>query len=120
MSRAIASALAALTVLGVSTNAQAFSTASGTVVNLTVDANVLQTGAEVVSFQVTNMPNTGCPAGGWFLFTPSDISDAQTRKNLLATLYAAKLSGNSVNVVYSNTLCDAVYGYAVPIAIIMP
>ena len=75
---------------------------------------------EVVSFQVSNMPNTGCPAGGWFLFTPSDVSDAQTRKNMLATLFAAKLTGVSINVVYSNTVCDAAFGYAVPIAIIMP
>lgn len=120
MSRAIAFSLMALTVLGVPMTAQAFSTVTGTVVNLTVDANVLGTGAEVVSFQVSNMPNTGCPSGGWFLFTPADISDPQTRKNLLATLFAAKLSGNSINVVYSNTLCDAVYGYAVPIAIFLP
>jgi hypothetical protein len=76
-------------------------------------------GAEIVSFQVTNMPNTGCPTGTWFFFDPTDVTDAQTRKNLLTTLFAAKLSGATVNVVYSSTVCDSASGYAIPIALIM-
>jgi hypothetical protein len=120
MRRAIVSAVVALTVFGMSTTAQAFPTATGTVINLVVSSTAAGSGPEEISFQVSNMPNTGCPSGGWFLFRPSDISDAQTRKNLVATLFAAKLTGASINVVYSNTICDAGYGYAIPIAIIIP
>jgi hypothetical protein len=120
MRRAIASALAALTVVGLSTTAEAFPTATGTVMNFVVDSTVGGQAPEEISFQVSNMPNTGCPSGGWFFFTPTDVTDAQTRKNMVATLLAAKLSGASINVVYSNTLCDAASGYAIPIAIIIP
>jgi hypothetical protein len=38
---------------------------------------------------------------------------------MLATLFAAKFAGTSVNVVYSNTIFDAASGYAIPIAIII-
>lgn len=120
MRRAIVSALAAFTVLVMSMTAQAFSTATGTVVNLVVDSTAAGSAPEEISFQVSNMPNTGCPSGSWFFFTPTDVTDAQTRKNMVATLLAAKLSGASINVVYSNTVCDAGSGYAIPIAIIMP
>jgi hypothetical protein len=120
MRRAVVSALVAVSVFGMSMTAQAFPTASGPVVNLVVSSTAAGGAPEVISFQVSPMPNTGCPSGSWFLFTPTDISDAQTRKNMLATLFAAKLSGTSVNVVYSNTICDAGSGYAIPIAIIIP
>ena len=120
MCRALVSALAALTVLAVSMTAEAFPTATGTVVNLVVSSTAAGSPPEEISFQISNMPNTGCPTGTWFFFNPSDITDAQTRKNLVATLFAAKLTGASINVVYSNTVCDAASGYAIPIAIIMP
>ena len=120
MRRTIVSALAALTVLGMSMTVQAFPTATGTVINLVVDSTAAGSAPEVISFQVTNMPNTGCPSGSWFFFTPTDVTDAQTRKNMLATLFAAKLTGATINVVYSSTICDAGSGYAIPIAIIMP
>ena len=120
MRRPIVSGLMALAVLGMSMTAEAFPTASGPVVNLVVSSTAAGGAPEVISFQVSPMPNTGCPSGTWFLFSPTDISDAQTRKNMLATLFAAKLTGTSVNVVYSNTICDAGFGYAIPIAIIIP
>ena len=107
--------------MGMTVPAVAFPTASGTVINLVVDSTAAPGSTpEVISFQLTNMPNTGCPAGGWFMIEPTDVADAQTRKNLLTTLFAAKLTGASVNVVYSSTVCSAAFGYAVPIAIIMP
>ena len=96
------------------------STASGNVINLVVDSTEGGSGPEIVSFQLTNMPDTGCPNGTWFIFDPTDVTDAQTRKNLLTTLLAAKLTGASVEVVYSSSVCSATFGYAVPIAIIMP
>jgi hypothetical protein len=120
MRRAVVSALVAMSVSGMSMTAQAFSTASGPVVNLVVSSTEPAGAPEVISFQVSPMPNTGCPSGSWFYFTPTDISDAQTRKNMMATLLAAKLAGTSINVVYSNTICDAGSGYAIPIAIIIP
>jgi hypothetical protein len=101
--------------------AAAFPTASGTVINLVVDSTATAGSIpELVTFQLTNMPNTGCPGGGWFMIDPTDVADAQTRKNLLTTLFAAKLTGASINVVYSSTICSASLGYAIPIAIIMP
>jgi hypothetical protein len=103
-----------------SMTAQAFPTASGPVVNLVIDSTAAGTAPEVISFQVSPMPNTGCPNGAWFFFNTTAVTDAQTRKNMLATLMAAKLAGISVNVVYSNTVCDAGSGYAIPIAIIIP
>lgn len=120
MRREIVSGLVALTVFGISMTAQAFPTASGTVINLVLDSTAGGQAPEVVSFQVTNMPNTGCPNGAWFFFAPTSVTDAQTRKDMLATLLAAKLTGATVNIVYSSTVCDAGSGYAVPIAIIMP
>lgn len=107
--------------MGMTLPAAAFPTASGAVVNLVVDSTAAAGSTpELITFQLTNMPNTGCPGGGWFIIDPTDVADAQTRKNLLTTLFAAKLTGASVNVVYSNTICSASFGYAVPIAIIMP
>ena len=101
--------------------AAAFPTASGTVINLVVDSTATAGSIpELVTFQLTNMPNTGCPGGGWFMIDPTDVADAQTRKNLLTTLFAAKLTGASINVVYSSTICSASLGYAIPIAIIIP
>jgi len=123
MRRSLVFASLAMTAVGMGMTrpAAAFPTASGNVINLVVDSTaVAGSSPEIISFQLTNMPNTGCPAGGWFMITPSDVTDAQTRKNLLTTLFAAKLTGASVNVVYSSTICDASFGYAIPIAIIMP
>lgn len=121
MRRAVVSTLVSLAALGMSTTALAqYSTATGTVINLVVSSTAGSPQPEEISFQVTNMPNTGCTNGGWFFIAPSAVADAQTRKNLLATLFVAKTTGASVNVVYSNTFCDSGSGYAIPIAIIMP
>ena len=121
MRRSLVSFLA-LAAVGMSLTAPAlaFPVASGTVINLVVSSTEDGSGPEGISFQLTNMPNTGCPSGTWFVFEPTDVTDAQTRKNLLTTLFAAKLTGASVNVVYSSTICSATSGYAIPIAIIMP
>lgn len=112
----------ALAAVGMSLTAPAlaYSSASGNVINLVVSSTEAGSAPEVISFQLTNMPDTGCPNGTWFIFDPTDVTDAQTRKNLLTTLFAAKLTGASVNVVYSNTICSAASGYAVPIAITLP
>jgi hypothetical protein len=122
MRRPLVFASLAMTAVGMcmTVPAAAFSTASGAVINLVVDSTAAGNPVELITFQLTNMPNTGCPGGGWFIIDPTDVTDAQTRKNLLTTLFAAKVSGASVNVVYSSTICSASFGYAVPIAIIMP
>jgi hypothetical protein len=122
MRRFLPSAVLCLAAVGMSMSlpAAAFPTASGTVINIVVDSTENGTTPELVTFQLTNMPNTGCPNGGWFIIEPTDVTDAQTRKNLVTMLFAAKLTGASVNVVYSSTICSASFGYAVPVAIIMP
>ena len=106
--------------MSVAVPAASFPAATGTVINIVVNSTENGASPELVTFQLTNLPNTGCPSGGWFIIDPTDVTDAQTRKNLVSTLFAAKLTGASVNVVYSSTICSSSFGYAVPIAIIMP
>lgn len=62
---------------------------------------------------------TGCPAGNaGFEFEAGSVNDAQTRKNMLAVLLAARASGAPVTIVYDGTgkFCGA-FGFAVPLAI---
>jgi hypothetical protein len=125
MRRPLVSAFLAMTAVGMSMTvpATSFPTASGTIINLVVNSNSTLDGgvSGYINFGVTNMPNTGCPSGGYFTVDPTDITDAQTYKNMVTTLFAAKLSGATVNVVYSSTFCSSgQFSSAVPIAIIIP
>ena len=122
MRRFLPSVFLCMTAVGMSmaVPAASFPAATGTVINIVVNSTENGASPELVTFQLTNMPDTGCPSGGWFIIDPTDVTDAQTRKNLVSTLFAAKLTGASVNVVYSSTICSSSFGYAVPIAIIMP
>lgn len=122
MHRAVVSAFVALIALGVSMTARAQnnSTVSGNVINLLIGSTIQASEPEGIAFQIANMPNTGCSNGGWFVINPAAVTDANTRKNLVATLLGAKLAGVSVNLVYSSTVCDSTSGYAIPIAIIIP
>ena len=62
---------------------------------------------------------TGCPGGTrGFEFDSRSVTDAQTRKNMLAALLGAKLAGASVTIVYDDgsTSCS-VDGFAIPVSI---
>jgi len=65
---------------------------------------------------------TGCalPNNGWFAFSPTTITDAQTRKNFVAFVVTAKSQGSSVILVYDDAggRCDP-FGYPAPYQIIV-
>jgi hypothetical protein len=92
---------------------------AGTVVSVFTSGT--GTPAESVTFTMSfaNQP-TGCPStnqtgGQVFTFTPADVSDAQTRKNMLTVILAARTSGIPLTVVWDNAgaHCDA-SGFPVP------
>ena len=94
---------------------------SGTVIGLFV----LGAGspAESVNFTMSFGPQvTGCTnpnqTNQVFVFNPTDISDAQTRKNMLALLMAARTSGTPITVDWDNSgaFCDA-GGFPIPMAV---
>jgi len=89
----------------------------------TVAPNAFGVGAETTLFKISTLPtSTGCSGGnnGWFAFSPTTITDAQTRKNFVANLLTAKSSSASVVLVFDDagTTCDA-FGYPVPLELIM-
>jgi len=119
-----ASIAATAGLLGSPAPAQAFQTLTGTLGSLVVSSTATN-GPETISFKLNlpsgvSQPATGCPlsGNGFFMFSPGSIADAQTRKNLLATLFSAQASGSTLAVVYDNTgrFCDP-FGYAYPIAL---
>jgi len=92
---------------------------TGTVTALFVSG--AESPAESVSFTMSfGVQTTGCtnpaPTNQIFVFTPADISDAQTRKNMLALLMAARISATPVTVDWDNAgaNCDAT-GFPVPL-----
>jgi hypothetical protein len=114
-------ALMVLAVFGFSAPAKSATvTLSGTITLLSVlGYNTSYTTApEVVVLQLTTQPTaTGCKGGtAFFSFSPSSITDANTRRNLLATLLTARAAGLTVTVAYDNAgaYCDIGPGYAVP------
>jgi hypothetical protein len=109
-----------LAFLGLSavSSAQGYSTVTGTLATVMVESTVGGLGAEIVSFKLTNQPtSTGCANSGYFIFSAADVTDANTRKNMLAALLAARVSGATVSIVYGGTACDSQFGYAIPVAI---
>jgi hypothetical protein len=51
-------------------------------------------------FQLANQPTTGCSNNGNFEVSPTTVADAESRRNIFATLLSAKLPGTPVAVVY--------------------
>jgi hypothetical protein len=82
--------------------------------------NNLQQGAGTVTFHVSVVPAaTGCTLNnGIFAFSAASVTDAESRRGMLAVLIAAQSQGTPVILVYDDAgrYCDPV-GYAVPIAI---
>jgi len=63
---------------------------------------------ESVSFKLIGQPTVTCGPFQQFIISPTSVPDAQTRKNMLAILIAAKATGAQVQVAYDNTggFCD--------------
>jgi hypothetical protein len=124
MGRAISRSLVILGTLALSVAAHgAQRTITGTVTGMEVPTPKFGTPAETILFQLSNPPPaTGCtlPTNGWFAFSPTTVTDAQTRKNLLATLLTAKATGVNVLVVYDDAgaNCDP-FGYPAPTVILV-
>jgi hypothetical protein len=128
MRKSIASAIVlALSSLACSAPSHAATTyVTGTISGLYVYSNVINA-AETVLFVLSVGPiTTGCSNGSGsgnptFSFDPADVSDAQSRKNMLAMLYAARTSGLPISVSYDNAgaHCDTQFGFAIPLVISM-
>jgi hypothetical protein len=120
MGKAI-SAILALSILICSTPSHAkLVFTSGTVISVFV-GGVGST--ESVNFTMSFGPQTtGCTnpssTNQVFIFNPTDITDAQTRKNMLALLLAARTSGTPVIVDWDDAgaHCDA-SGFPIPMNI---
>jgi hypothetical protein len=97
---------------------------TGTVVSVFTAAGI-GTPAELVDFTMSfpNPVKTGCTGTSplnqqVFTFTPADVSDAQSRKNMLTMILAARTSGLPLTVVFDNAgaHCDAT-GFPVPTSV---
>jgi hypothetical protein len=119
MFKAAISAILSLSILIFSTPSHAklvFTT--GTVIGLFVSG--VGSAAESVNFTMSFGPQTtGCTnpdqTNQVFVFNPTDITDPQTRKNMLALLMSARISGTPVTVDWDNAgaYCDA-SGFPIP------
>jgi hypothetical protein len=96
-----------------------FQTVSGTVTLVVVNSTT-SAPAETVDVKLSNMPAvTGCTSGGGFFeFNATSVTDAQTRKNMVAALYEARATGATISIVYDDAgaFCST-FGYAVPVAV---
>ena len=123
MGRAISRSLVILGTLALSVAAHgAQRTITGIVAGMEL-STPKSPGVETILFQLSNPPPaTGCalPANGWFAFSATTVTDAQARRDLLATLLTAKATGGSVLVVYDDAgaNCDP-FGYPAPTIILV-
>jgi hypothetical protein len=84
-------------------------TATGSVGTVQQIGTGLSYGPETVVFDLTNMPTaTWCSGFHNFAISPSSVTDAQTRKNMIAMLLSAKATGAQIQVGFDNTggFCD--------------
>jgi hypothetical protein len=90
-----------------------------TLTNVLVQNQLLQLPG-TVTFQTSVVPAaTGCPMNnGIFAFSATSVTDAESRRGMLAVLLAAQAQGAPIIVVYDDAgrFCDPL-GYAVPIAV---
>jgi hypothetical protein len=99
-----------LSISAPSSHATYNSTVTGIVAYVSQIGPSIGTPTETIAFALTNQPSINCGGYQEFTISPTTVSDAQTRKNMLAILLAAKTSGASVNVGYDNVangFCEA-------------
>ena len=119
MRKSAISAMLALTILIFSVPSQAkLVFLSGTV--LTVFVGGVARPAESVTFIMSFAPQTtGCTnAGGGnqvFVFDPTTITDAQTRKDILALIMASRTSGVPLTVDWDDAGAHCAGGFPVPL-----
>ena len=100
-------------------------TVTGTIGSLFVQSTVTGAGrpAGTIVFQISTAPaSTGCAAGsGFFEYSATSVTDAETRSNMTAALLSAKTNSLTVTIIYDDAgaYCDS-QGYAVPIDVVLP
>jgi hypothetical protein len=84
------------------------STVTGTIATLTQYSTSLSYVPETFSFTISNQPTVSCGPFNYFVISPNSVTDAQTRKNMVASLLTAKAGGNQVEIAYDSTggFCD--------------
>jgi hypothetical protein len=81
-------------------------TVTGTITIVQQDSGVLMS-PETTIFQLSTQPTVACTLH-YFAISPATVPDAQTRKNMVATILTAKATGATVEVAYDSTggYCD--------------
>jgi hypothetical protein len=114
------SLLAILAAAGLSIPARATynATVIGTVTMVQQDSGVLYS-PETTIFQLSTQPTVACGPWHYFAISPATVPDANTRRNMVATILTAKATGATVEVAYDSTgaYCDqqmvAVYYFVI-------
>jgi hypothetical protein len=116
MRKALLSGFVAFAVLGFSMSAFAgvvfdgptTATATGTVHILQQDSTSVGAAPETTVFTISPQPSVSCGTFSDFVISPNTVTDAQTRKNMVALLLLAKATGNPVEIAYDNSggFCD--------------
>jgi hypothetical protein len=83
-------------------------TVTGTVTFVQQMSTSLWFTAETTAFGLSNQPSINCGGYQQFIITPNSVTDAQTRRNMVAILLAAKATGAQVSIGYDSTgaFCD--------------
>lgn len=104
--------LSVLAGVGLSIPAQATynATAVGTIGAIQQMSTSLQYTAETTSFIISGQPSVSCANFQRFVISPATVTDAQTRKNMIAILLTAKASGAQVTVAYDSSGGDCDQG----------
>jgi len=92
--------LIATTIWSLAARATYNATVIGTVSTISQFGTALQFDPETVVFDLANQPTTACPQGSHFILSPNSVTDAQTRKNMLAILLHAKATGTQVEIAH--------------------
>jgi hypothetical protein len=110
MRKILSSGCLLLTGLGFSMHAEATynATAVGTVGYLQQSSPSVGATPETFIFTISPQPSVSCGGFNYFIISPNSVTDAQTRKNMIALLLTAKASGSQVEVAYDSTggFCD--------------
>jgi hypothetical protein len=83
-------------------------TAVGTIGFLQQSSPSVGATPETFIFTISPQPTVSCGGFNYFIVSPNSVTDAQTRKNMIALLLTAKASGSQVEVAYDSTggFCD--------------
>ena len=92
-------------------NAAYTNSAAGTVTHIQQESPGLPSSPETFLFQISGQPTGLCGPFNFFIISPNSVTDAQTRKNMVAMVLIAKAMGSQITVAYDSTgaSCDQQY-----------